>query len=585
MANYVGLDLGSHQVRILEAEGSARRLKIKRFTKVDLRPAQEGPISNYLTKDDGDAIDDGFSDAKISHEPVAMSWDSAHTVFRELDVPFTSDDQIRKVIKYETESHLLNCDIEDVIVSFYRLSETRDKSHLMVMAVRKDQLLNRFEMLQRANLDPLMVDLDVMAAFNAITGLGYAEEHKTFMVLDCGRRSSNLLLIHKGRLVSGRAIRLGSDSVTARLAADLGPDAPELAAGPQALLQGPNAGDLMVRASTADAKPETAKASDELALDMAQERASDYYLKIAREVKRTLATTKLPDEIEVILAAGPGSLLPGFTEMLAQQLGLEAPVEPLNVLERVDHDLDADEADAVGAESLVGIGLVLKLAGHDASGVDFRQEECRYARKFDQIKEPLIYFCGFLLFLVLLWNLLDVRMLSVKEPFLFKKDQADIARIHKWGKEKYERALGKDATLPGARAAPTLNSLRYIQAQMTSHIDKLKGDLGRGGAIPEMQSALVMWRDCFDEINKKIDSIGKLILTDMKIGVRQQKNPFIQLEGEVPSDAALDTLRAALRQVPGQSVADFQDGRSRNLGGRIAFSDIKIVWPAREDYK
>jgi len=87
-----------------------------------------------------------------SREPVAMSWDSALTVFREMDLPFTSQEQIRKVIKYEAESHLLNCDIDDVVVCFYKLREEREKSHVMVMAARKDLLLNRFEVLSRAGV-------------------------------------------------------------------------------------------------------------------------------------------------------------------------------------------------------------------------------------------------------------------------------------------------------------------------------------------------------------------------------------------------------------------------------------------------
>src|SRR5690606_32559702 len=214
MANYVGIDMGPTPARILEAEGSVKRMNVTRFRRVELRTPDEALQSSFLGKEHGDLLDAAMSEAKVSREPVAMAWASDHTIFRELDLPFTGDEQIRRVIKYETESHLLNCDIDDVVVSSYKLREERDKSHLMVMAVRKDHLLNRFEILARAGLDPLVVDLDVMSTFNAISGLGYAAETGSFIVLDCGRRTTNLLLVSGGRLLAGRAIRLGADSVT-----------------------------------------------------------------------------------------------------------------------------------------------------------------------------------------------------------------------------------------------------------------------------------------------------------------------------------------------------------------------------------
>jgi len=578
MANYVGIDLGPTQARILEAEGSVKKMSVTRFRRVDVRTPEEASASAFLTKEHGDAIEEAMSQAKISREPIAMSWDSDHTVFREMDLPFTSDDQIRRVVKYEAESHLLNCDIEDVVVSFYKLREERDKSHLMVTAVRKDYLLNRFEVLQRAGVDPLVVDLDVMAKFNAVSGLGFAEEHGSFVVLDCGRRTTDLLLISEGRLVSGRAIRLGADSVTARLQGDLG--GPEALPGAEALLEDPNKDDLIVPAAP-PAKPETEQGADELAGGLATQRVGDYYNKISRELKRTLVVSRLPDSIEAIYITGPGSRLPGFAEEVAEKLGIDAPVSRLDWIDRIEHSLVGDDVEALEDEGLTSLGLAYKLAGHDASGIDFRQEECRYARKFDQVKEPAIYFCGFLLFLVVLVNLFDIRSLSVKTPFLFKERGADISRIHDPAKEFFEQALGGDATFPEKYVAPSKGSLNYMRVKMDGRINELKGQLGRGGAIPRMPSSLIIWRDCFDAIEKKMDGIGKLMLEDVAIKVRQQQQPYIEFEGNVSSGTALDQLVAALNTIPGiEEVVR----PTTKMGDMLHFTGLKVIYPKREEY-
>ena len=129
MASFVGLDLSSNQARILEAEGTAKKLKIKNFASVDLVASEAtGPAAAFMDKETAEQIGKAFSKNKFSREPIAMSWDSDHTIFREMTLPFLGEEQIRKVIKYEAESHLLNCDIDDVVVSFYKLREEKEKA-------------------------------------------------------------------------------------------------------------------------------------------------------------------------------------------------------------------------------------------------------------------------------------------------------------------------------------------------------------------------------------------------------------------------------------------------------------------------
>lgn len=586
MASYVGLDLSSSQARILEADGSAKKLKVKKFKVVEVSPPTEAPVPAFLDKEAGEQVERGFKEAKIARDSIAMSWDSALTVFREMDLPFSGRDQVAKVIKYEAESHLLNCDIDEVVVSFYALSETKDKSHLMVMAAQKDQLLNRFEVLQRGGIDPLMVDLDVMASFNALDALGYTRDHKTFLVLDCGRRTTNVLLIEDGRLLSGRAIRLGTDSFALRLAHDLEADPKQVAGDAAKLLKDERADDLVVPAAALAPKAETAKNSGELARDIGVQRVDDFCSRLAREVKRTLVTAKTSAPIEVVYATGPGSLLPGFAEGIATHLGIAAPMKPLALYERVDHALPDDVAELAETEMLTALGLAFKVAGHDATNVDFRQEECRYARKFDQVKEPLIYFCCFLLFLVLLLNLYEMRLVAQRTPFFFKESRSDIARIHAAAVNEYKSALGKNAVFQGDSAAPGVPSLQYMTRKMTESIDGLKAELGRGGAIPELMSAFTMWRDTFDAVSPRMTSIGKLLLDDVEITVRQARNPSVKLNGFVPNASAYEDLKEALRSIKG--VQSVEAGEARDFTDRgqgYKFTDLKVIWPEREEMK
>lgn len=590
MASYVGLDLTSQQARILEAEGTAKKLKIKNFVTVDLRPPEAGPSSAFMDKEAGELVAKGFSKNKIAREPLAMSWDSDHTIFRELTLPFIGEEQIRKVIKYEAESHLLNCDIDDVVVSFYKLREDKEKekSHLLAMAARKDHLLNRFEVLQRGGLDPMVVDLDVMASFNALSATGFTKKHAAFLVLDCGRRTTNLLVIVDGRLVSGRAIRLGSDSVLRRLAGDIGAKPGELGDDPTRLLEDPSAAredDLLVPARSEEGaeRSELSKSPAELTHDLAVQEAEGFFLRLSKEVRRSLVTSKITAEVEAIYVTGPGSLMPGFADGVAAQLPFEAPIERLRLLESVEHPFKGEEAERVEAEMLTALGLAYKIAGHDDTGVDFRQEEARYARRFDQIKEPLLYLAAFLVFLVLLVNLFDIRKLSVRKPFLIQEQYADLTRIYDAAKERYIRAMGSDAKIPEKYQKASVAALGFIQRNMLNYMDGLKAELGRGGTIPEQASAFKAWKDTFDAIDPAMDSIGKLFLRQVTISIGNQRRPYIQLSGIVRDATAFSNLLDALRTIPGIDKTGIETGGVDDRGDRgYFFGNLKVHYPEQE---
>jgi type IV pilus assembly protein PilM len=592
LANHVGVDLSNRQIRVLEAEGTAKKLKLKRFARAELGGnVAEGQSLLFLDKEVGKTIEQTFRNAKISREPTALSWDSDLTIFRELELPFTSDEQIRKVVKYEAEAHLHNCDIDDVVVSFYKLAEGKDKSHVMVMAVRKDQLLNRLEILGAAGVDPVVADLDVMAAFNALSALGYTTEHKSFMLLDCGRRTTNLLLVSGGRLIAGRAIRIGSDQLVKRIAADLEADPADVASQTQRLLMPTDeqtANDLIV--TVRDAKggevDETKKLPVDLARDLATQRAGDFLQRITREVKRTLATADVPEGVEVIYVTGAGSRIPGFAASIASGLAAEVPVQQLSFLDRVDCALEPDEKADAELESLTALGLCFKLAGHDATGIDLRQEEAKYARKFDQVKEPLVYLGGLTLFFVLLLNLLDLRMLSLEIPFLVEPQKSKLAVVHGEAVKAYTSAFGGEKKLAGKQSEPGLPSMQFILGQLRTRVEELKGELGRGGSIPEHPSAFKMWKECFDAIAGGMNGIGKLYLDNLTINVKDIKRPTIEINGFVPNNSSYSDLVAALQSIPEVSVVEGTTAPKQVDGVELLnFAKLIVMYPERQDVK
>lgn len=577
MSVYVGLDLTTARARIVETEGSGKKLKVTKFVSADVAEPGKPPSSAFVDEAFAERLRAVFKEHDFATDPIGMSWDASLTTFRDLDLPFTGLEQLRKVIKYEAESHLHNCDIEDVVVSFYKLSETPDKSHLMLMAARKDHLLNRIETLQEIGVDPMMIDLDGLAMFNALAALEYTKEHETFAVLDCGRRTTNLLVVHKGRLVLTRAIRMGSEHIAARLAHDLADSGGAEKA--QALLKNPDPtqDDLLVPARQDRADVE--KVPSELERDMAMSRIGDFYSKMQKEVRRTLATSRTDWKLDAIYVTGPGSLMPGFAEEAAKSFLSEAPVKKLDVLSRVQHEIPAAEVAIAEAEIVTALGMAYKVAGFDETAVDFRQEEARYAKKFDQIKEPLVYFCSFLLFFVLILNLYDVKKLSVVQPFLVNKPSSHVAQIHTQVSKIFQEAMTA-AKWSKPLQEPSARSIDQMQRLMDSQRLALMGELGRGGTIPRMPSAFDMLRQTFDAIKPKMGSIEKLVITQIKVGVRTQPQRTVEISGFVPALAGVEDLIEALAAIPEVGgAANIDRPKTTAQANGIQFQGLKVKFP------
>ena len=122
MGKSVGLEIHARGVRAVEVTGTGKKMRVQRYIDTMLVSRGGYPDPEELQ----DALNAIFKGAKFSTNHVVISLPADEAVVREIPVPFKSDDQIRKVIKYEAEHHLHDCDADDVIVQYTRIGESGD---------------------------------------------------------------------------------------------------------------------------------------------------------------------------------------------------------------------------------------------------------------------------------------------------------------------------------------------------------------------------------------------------------------------------------------------------------------------------
>ena len=525
------IDYGGHRVRLMEFDGAGKKLRVLGVADVPLNGVvAEGEAAAEAGDAQAEAIRKALRAAGFTNDPCAMAFDASNAMFREFDLPFTSDDQINKVVKFESESHVPG-DIDDYVLQYQVLRKTRDKSHILVIAVKKDELLDRLDILEESGLDPMVVDIDDLALHNALVATGVAAEHPRIAVINAQERSTSLLFIEQGKLVAVRSIRIGTRG-----------------------------------AGTHGAGEETGgdgAASEEAALDTA--RTHEYLTRLTREIRRTTST--LPDALPVdeLYVTGPGGAVPGFGAAIGEVLGREP--SPLDLLDRVSHDLSDEDARRWGPELGVALGMAFKLNGQDVSGTDFRRDEAAYTHKFDQVKTPLIVL-SFLVFLVVAFLGLDAFMEAGKLKTEYERivTQGDSFLGQIMGDAEAAKAKWRNAEPGPPQVRAVLEAVRGLREEIAQK-------LGRSKSIPDLESALEVWIELSNTIFANEAAIGRLALQRIDIDV-MARPPIVKLDGQVEDLEHFATLQAALRERPMFKSVD--PGGTQPVADGVRFSDLVL---------
>ena len=386
MARSVGLDFHTRGVRAVEVVGNAKKWRVTRYAQRDVAPRGGAADPDELR----DSLNELFKELKFDKSTVITDVGASETVVREIPVPFKADDQIRKVIKYEVEHHLHDCDADDVVVQFTRVAEKEEGTDLLVFAARKDDLRRLIEASRSAGVEPLAMDLDALAFYNIVRASGELEKTPDCVLLVMGYAATSMIMVQDGKLRALRSIRLAVDTITHALARDMDIDPDEAGAKVAALGAGADegeAGDLLVGiGGPLDDKKETEKSHAELEEDLFRQRRDELVRSLKREYVRSGAAMQ-GNQPSRMLVAGPGLRIHGLLERLQARLGLA--VEAFHPCDYFQAKLGNGEVEDLNAEGSIALGLALKGLGVDPLRIDFRQEDLRVANKFDLLKVPL----------------------------------------------------------------------------------------------------------------------------------------------------------------------------------------------------
>jgi type IV pilus assembly protein PilM len=535
VAKAVGLDIGSRACKVAVLSSGGKGAKLLRYVEKEYDLGSAGVLTPAVVLQ---AVKETLHEARAPKSAVAVAMQAEQCTLREITVPFTDDDQIAKVVKFEFEPHLHSASIEDVVIDYVKTGLTKNGARLLVIAASKDTLRLRLDQLKEVGVDPLHVDVDVAALFNTATQSGVFEKHPNCLIIDIGARTTKTLLVQDGRLKVARSIRLGAQSPVTRLTSEFQGDADaarramEDVAGVEALARPPEqASTLEIVASV--------RAIEAAAADSQE---SEFLARVLRETQRTLPAIGEDRPLTRIFLTGLGSLRPHARQRIAEHYGVE--VEDLPTLDAVTHSLPPSEADKVARTGAVAVGVALKVLGIDAGEIDLRRDEFRFARTFDAIKVALatgitLVFFGLFLFVVSQhqeWRAVKKQRKTLQE--VMKKELNDPVFA------EYEKSVKDARKSPDSAKTPDEDA--YFQAtkrRLTDIRNHLKNELGLATEVPPIRSCLETWSvvmSCAKAVRSKV---GYMAIRQEKYD--QERGTLTVVFGDLPE---IDTLTNELRK-------------------------------------
>jgi type IV pilus assembly protein PilM len=338
--NVVGLDIGSSSIKAIEVKKNKGQIEV---THIGFEPLASDIVVDSMIVDSGSvssAISKIFTENAMKSKLVATSVSGHSVIVKKISIPTMSEQELAEHIGTEAAQHI-PFDISDVNIDFQILSEDLNgpQMDVLLVAVKKDKILNYTNVLSLAGKSPAIVDIDAFALQNCYEYNYDPAPGATVALLNLGASVMNINIVKGTTPLFTRDVSVGGNQYTDSLQKELDLSFDDA----EALKLGREVGTV-----SSDAKAPILQQVTEI---------------IVLEIQKTFdffRATAPGEHIERIYLAGGSSKVPGLIEALRQEFSI--PVELLNPFQRVALPLDQSTAlvDQNAGQLAVAVGLALR---------------------------------------------------------------------------------------------------------------------------------------------------------------------------------------------------------------------------------
>jgi type IV pilus assembly protein PilM len=350
----VGLDIGSHSIKLVEIDHGKKGRVLKNFGVIGLPPEAivEGAIKEMEVV--ASAIKTLYKNLKVKNRNVATSISGYSVIVKKITVGRRGATELERSIQDEAEQYI-PFDINDVNLDYDVLEpestdgqegeakkEDANQMEVMLVAAKKDIVEDYVSLIQLAGLNPVILDVDAFALQNAFE-MSASEPEGFFALVNVGAEELGINAVRKGSSMFTRDSSYGGFQITEGIMSQLKVGYEEAE---KIKLGGMKPGEHQ---------------------EVLEEIFTSIVSGWVQEIKRALdflATSYPQESIGKIYLSGGSCRLPGFRRYLEQET--EIPVEELNPFANLivnERLFDPKYLGYMAPQAAVAVGLGLRHIG------------------------------------------------------------------------------------------------------------------------------------------------------------------------------------------------------------------------------
>ena len=294
MSTFFGLDIGSTQVKVMQAFKNNQGLTVEKFALVETNPENQIMAIKQAMKEAGIK-----GTAEVN---VALAESEVYSKI--IDTPKLSETELASSIQYEAEQYIPVALAEVELFHEVLLIQEGVKEKMMkvlLIAVPKERIKSLLSLIDQAGLIPRSLETELFSVKRL-----FNKEDKIQILLSCGYKTTDLMILSKGIPVFNYSVSVGGLALTKSLMNELSLPADQA---------------------------EEYKKTYGLRTDLLEGKVAKILTLVVDEIVSQInkammflqqqGFNKPPEELVLV---GGGALLPGLSAYLAAKLNLEVVV-------------------------------------------------------------------------------------------------------------------------------------------------------------------------------------------------------------------------------------------------------------------
>jgi type IV pilus assembly protein PilM len=216
----VGLDIGSSSIKSVELKSTKQGYELVSF---GLEPLAQDTVVDGAIMDAplvAGAIGGIFDKQKVKTKNVATSVSGHSVIVKRVTLPMMSEEELFDRVQSEASQHI-PFDIADVSLDYQLLESVDSQMDVLLVAVKKDKILNHTNVLAQAGKNPTIVDIDAFALQNCFEVNYDPDPGQTVALLNVGASVMNINIVRGGIPLFTRDVSVGGNQYTDALQKEL----------------------------------------------------------------------------------------------------------------------------------------------------------------------------------------------------------------------------------------------------------------------------------------------------------------------------------------------------------------------------